>query len=155
MRKAQALALFIIAQAIVMVVGGFVTSSSVGTWYTTIQRPGFSPPNWVFSPVWIILYVLIALAGWFIWLQKSSSVRSWALGVWIVQSFVNVLWCFVFFGFHSILGGLINLIVLDVLVLFLLYLCVRCSWVAFWLLVPYCLWILFATALNIGFYVLN
>lgn len=155
MRKVYVLLLFIAAQAVVMVAGGLVTATSVGGWYTTINKPGFAPPNWVFSPVWAVLYLMIAFAGWTIWLKKERGSRSWALILWVLQSFVNVTWCFVFFGLHSIRGGLINLIVLDVLVLALLYLCIRCSWISFWLLVPYFLWILFATSLNIGFYVLN
>jgi tryptophan-rich sensory protein len=124
-----------------------------GEWYAGLAKAPFSPPNWVFAPVWTILYVLIAIAGWRIW--RRAGWRSTAMKLWIAQLALNFSWTPVFFGAHlPVLGLVIIVATLAVIVAFIV-----AAWprdrVAAWLFVPYALWVAFATSLNAAIVVLN
>jgi benzodiazapine receptor len=133
---------------------GFLTAP--GDWYAHLAKPSFNPPNWVFAPVWTLLYVLIAVAGWRIWRPSSQmGAGSGAMKAWWLQLGLNFLWSPVFFTAHRIgLALLIILLLLAAIVAFIA-LAWRQERVAAWLLVPYAAWVAFASALNGAILVLN
>ena len=93
------------------VIGSFFTIPAIPTWYQTLNKPGFSPPNWVFGPVWTTLYFLMGLALYLIWQKK----KGWT--IFAIQLALNVLWSAVFFGAHSIFGGLVVIVCLWLTIL--------------------------------------
>jgi len=143
---------------LISVPAGIVTGASVGTWYTTIVRPSFSPPNWIFGPVWTTLYALMSFAVWNTWKQLSSSNQVMAkniLIIYYVHLLVGASWSFVFFGLHQI--GYAALIIVFILffIIWLMKLYFRISKLSFYLMVPYLLWSSFALLLNITIWKLN
>jgi len=129
---------------------GFLTAP--GEWYAGLVKPPFNPPNWVFGPVWTVLYVLIAVAGWRTFERDRSS---WPMKLWWAQFVLNFLWSPVFFAAHRI--GLALLVILLLLAAILAFLVV--SWrqdrVAAWLFAPYAAWVAFAAVLNDSIWLLN
>jgi tryptophan-rich sensory protein len=124
-----------------------------GEWYAGLTKASFNPPNWVFAPVWTILYVLIAIAGWRVWMREGFN--STAMKLWIAQIALNYSWTPVFFGAHlPVLALVIIVATLLVIVAF-----IAAAWprdrVAAWLFVPYALWVAFATSLNAAIVALN
>lgn len=124
-----------------------------GIWYAFLQKPGFTPPNWVFAPVWTTLYVLIALAGWRMWRLEGWDGRGMML--WVVQMVLNFAWSPVFFGLHWLgVALLIELAMLAAIVMF-----VRHAWwrdrISAWLFAPYMVWVAFAGALNAALFFMN
>lgn len=131
---------------------GGVTAPAVRHWYPSLTRPPGTPPEWVFTPVWMLLYVAIAVAAWLVWKRVGAS-RS--LRLWGWQLLANALWPPAFFGLHSPVAGLIVLAVLLPLVLLTMLAFLRVHRGAAALLAPYTAWCCFATYLNVGFLVLN
>jgi benzodiazapine receptor len=133
-------------------VGGSMTARAVQTWYTTLQAPPGTPPNWAFAPVWAALYVMIGIAGWLVWKRLGASRP---LRLWGWQLAANALWAPAFFGLHSLSLAMSVMVVL----LLLLGLTIRTfRWVhrpAAALMVPYAAWCLYAAYLNAGFLLLN
>lgn len=123
----------------------------------SLVQPPLSPPSWLFGVVWPILYALMGAAAYFIYdsIKGEKFEKKNALYYYAAQLFVNFLWSIVFFRFESLVGGLVILILLDILVVITMYKFRKINRLAFWLLIPYLAWILFATYLNIGFVVLN
>ena len=138
------------------IIGSIFTMSSVGTWYAAINKPAFNPPDWVFGPVWIVLYTLMGVSAFLIWKEdtKNKAVKN-ALIIFLLQLIVNVLWSIAFFGAHSILGGLIIIIILFILIALTIKSFHKVSKTAGNLLIPYLLWVGFAAALNISIWLLN
>lgn len=97
---------------IVGFIGSLFTSSSVGTWYTRINRPSFTPPNWLFAPAWTLLFVLIGLAFYFVWLNNFGHNRALVIGIFALQLFLNLLWSFLFFYLRSPLLAFIEIVLL-------------------------------------------
>lgn len=91
------------------VIGSAFTASSVTTWYTTLQKPSFNPPNWVFGPVWITLYTLMGISLYLVWVRGKKS--EWQVKVFFVQLVINALWSIIFFGLHDLALALVALIV--------------------------------------------
>lgn len=123
-----------------------------GEWYASLKRPSIAPPNWIFGVVWTILYVMIAVAGWLLWERARGS---WAMRFWFVQLALNIAWSWLFFGLHRPDLALAEIVVLWLTIgatVLLAWLLVRG---AAWLLIPYWLWVSFATALNFEFWRLN
>ncbi|NIZ03029.1 TspO/MBR family protein [Thalassospira lucentensis] len=153
--KVFALIAFMVLCLIISAAGGAVTATSVTGWYTTLEKPSFNPPNWIFGPVWTIIYFMIALSGWRAWLNGGIANNRPAFLVYAVQLALNLLWSFLFFGAQSPLLGLIDIVPLLALIV------INC--VMFWkidrwaglLLVPYVLWVSFAMLLNASIYFLN
>ncbi|MBU2103831.1 tryptophan-rich sensory protein [Patescibacteria group bacterium] len=135
-------------------IGSFGTAGNIETWYTTLVQPSWTPPNWVFAPVWTTLYVLMGTAAFLV--SRSKGIRKvfalWLFGAHLV---VNALWSIVFFGMHELLLAVLVILLLDVLILMLIRMFYKHSRTAALLLVPYLLWSLYATTLSIGFLVLN
>jgi benzodiazapine receptor len=137
-------------------VGSIVTVPSVATWYPGINKPFFNPPNWIFAPVWIILYVMMGISAYLVWKKGFGfkGVKS-ALLVFLLQLALNSVWSIVFFGLHSIRGGLIVIIVLLISILWTILRFISISKQAAVLLVPYIIWVSFATVLNTAIVLLN
>ena len=138
------------------VIGGFFTASSVNTWYASLTKPSFNPPNWLFSPVWITLYVLMGVALFLVWRQglRTEGVQN-ALYIFGVQLILNALWSIVFFGLKMPLAGFIVIVILWGFILIALMKFRKISKLAGILLVPYLLWVSFAGVLNFFLWYLN
>jgi benzodiazapine receptor len=138
------------------IIGSVFTTPAIPTWYATLQKPAFTPPNWLFAPAWITLYLLMGIAAFLIWRVGLENKRvRMALIIFLVQLVLNSLWSVAFFGMQSPLYGFIVIIILWLAILLTILLFARISAVAAWLLVPYILWVSFASALNISIWQLN
>lgn len=149
-RSWMTLAVFILA-----VVGGGIligVNNIPGEWYAGLAKPTFNPPNWIFAPVWTVLYVLIAIAGWRTWRRNA---RGGAMFLWWTQLALNFLWSPVFFGAQR--PGVALAIILTLLVIIVLFIVV--SWrrdrLTALLFAPYAAWVAFASLLNTSIYQLN
>ena len=132
------------------------TIVAISTWYTTLIKPSFSPPNWLFGPVWILLYFLMGVAAYLVWEKgwKRKPVRT-ALNFFFIQLVLNFLWSVLFFGLHSPILGLMDIILLLVFIVMTIWQFKKISPTAAYLLIPYLLWVSFATLLNFSIVVLN
>lgn len=149
-------ALFVVGCELVGIVGALTTVTGEGSWYQALDKPAFTPPNWLFGPVWTLLYALMGLAAYLVWRAGTDrhDVRT-ALGLFVAQLVLNGIWTPIFFGAGSIVGGAVVIVGLLVVLAFTIRAFFRVSRVAGWLLVPYLLWVGYATALNLGIWVLN
>jgi len=136
-------------------VAGMFTSQAVPTWYASLNRPSFSPPNWVFGPVWTSLYILLGISFFLIWKEEASKGRDLAIKVFLVQMLLNFAWSFLFFYFNLIGAALIEIILLWTSIAAMIYLFYKIKPVAAYMNIPYLLWVSFATILNAGYYFLN
>lgn len=139
--------------------GSYFTRQTVDTWYPTLEKPSWRPPNTAFGPVWTVLYTLMAVAAWLVWRadtrsQQQERTRKAALAVWVVQLMLNAAWSTVFFGTKSP-GGLLVIEALVSAIAATTALSAKVSRLAGWLLVPYLAWTSFATALNARIWQLN
>lgn len=133
-----------------------VTLPQIRTWYATLNKPFFTPPNWLFGPVWTLLYVMMAVAVWRVWMGTAQAdARRAALIAFFVQLAVNAIWSPVFFGLNAPVLGLAVIVALLVAVVAALVLFWRLDRIAGALLVPYLAWVAFATALNGAIVALN
>jgi len=132
------------------------TLAAIPTWYNILTKPPFSPPNWIFGPVWTALYFLIGISAFLIWKKglKKKHVKE-ALYYFIAQLVFNFMWSILFFGLKSPIIGLIDILVLWVLILITMIKFYKISKPASYLLVPYILWVSFATLLNLFIVILN
>jgi tryptophan-rich sensory protein len=140
---------------LLLVVGGGVAIgflTAPGEWYAGLAKPPFNPPNWVFAPVWTVLYVLIAVAGWRTFERDRSS---WPMKLWWAQLVLNFLWSPVFFAAHRIGLALLVILLLLAAILAFLVMSWRQSRVAAWLFAPYAAWVAFAAVLNGSIWLLN
>ena len=136
-------------------VAGMFTSQAVPTWYASLNRPSFSPPNWVFGPVWTSLYILLGISFFLIWKEKASKERDLAIKIFSIQMLLNFAWSFLFFYFNLIGVALIEIILLWISISLMIYLFYKIKPLAAYLNIPYLLWVSFATILNAGYYLLN
>jgi translocator protein len=136
-------------------VSGAWTAREITGWYRTLHRPSFAPPNWVFGPVWSLLYLLMAIAAWLVWAAPGSGARSWGLGLFLLQLALNFAWSWIFFRKHAIGTALVEVVLLWAAIGATLLAFTRVSTTAAWLMAPYLAWVSFATALNAGFWRLN
>lgn len=151
----QALGAILICEA-VGVLAGWATQTSVTTWYPTLAKPSFTPPNWVFAPVWTLLYALMGLAAFLIWRCGTHHVRvRGALTAFGVQLLLNAGWSFAFFGARSPALGLVVILFLWGTLAWTLDRFFRIRPLAGWLLVPYLAWVTYALALNVSIWALN
>lgn len=137
-------------------VSSFLTTSSIPTWYATLNKPSFSPPNFVFAPVWTTLYILMGIALYMVWSHgmKKKKVKT-AVYVFLIQLLLNFTWSLVFFGLHAPLLAFINIVLLWATLLFTIIKFYAVSKWASRLLIPYILWVSFATILNLSIVLLN
>ena len=135
---------FAIAWALVLGIGGgFLTT--IGSWYHELEKPGWQPPDWLFGPAWTILYLMIAIAGWRIWIADGYGA---ALLVWCVNLVFNAAWSWLMFCKHRIDLALADAIAMLLTILAFISLALPHDAIAAYLFVPYLLWVAYATALN-------
>lgn len=136
--------------------GSLFTFESISDWYVTLEKPLFAPPNWIFGPVWIILYFLMGVSLYIVWENElKSKSRKVFFTVFGIQLILNALWSLLFFGLKSPLLGLVDIILLDIMVIFTIIYSKSISKLAAILLVPYLVWIIFASILNFAIFLLN
>jgi benzodiazapine receptor len=137
-------------------IGSLATTPNIPTWYATLEKPVFTPPSWLFAPAWITLYLLMAVAAFLIWRKglAHEGVKC-ALTLFLVQLVLNALWSVVFFGLQSPLYGMVVILALWIAILLTIIKFFRLSTAAGWLMIPYILWVSFASVLNISIWVLN
>jgi len=135
---------------------GFLTVNSIKDWYSTLNQPPGTPPNWIFGPVWTLLYALIGIAVARIWhAPPQPPVRRTALLYFFLQMLLNLAWTPVFFGAHQIGAALFIIITLLIAIAFTIFLFHKVDKPAAALLIPYFLWVSYATYLNVGYLALN
>lgn len=134
---------------------GYSTADNIQNWYIELTKPVWQPPNWVFAPVWTVLYTFLGIIAVRVYAAKKSLLRSWVLVLFIVQLLLNFLWSPVFFGFEQIGIGLVIISVLVVFVLILAPLLRRVDKLSFYLFLPYVVWVCFACLLNLRILQLN
>ncbi len=125
-----------------------------GAWYASLAKPSWTPPNWLFGPVWTVLYVGIAIAGWQAWKRSGRKVTP-LLGLWGVQLVLNTAWSWLFFGLHRPGVALVEIVALLATIVAFAILARPVSALASTLFIPYALWVSFATALNGAIWRLN
>jgi benzodiazapine receptor len=137
-------------------IGSIFTTPKIGGWYAGIAKPSFNPPNWLFGPVWTALYMMMAIALYLVW-RKGLAAKGVkvALAVFIVQLALNTLWSYAFFGAQSPLAGLVVIVALWSMIAASIAAFAPISRAAAVLLVPYILWVSFASILNASIYFLN
>jgi translocator protein len=150
---------FIISLLIPLAVGfvsGLFTRNSVDTWFTTINKPWFNPPSWVFGPVWTLLYLLMGVAMWLVWKHKGDETqKKRALYLYAVQLVFNFFWSIIFFHFHEPGWAFAEIMALWVLILLTIFAFAKVNKTAAWLLVPYISWVSFAAILNYTIWRMN
>ena len=136
-------------------IAGFFTSKAIPGWYASLNQPSFNPPNWIFGPVWTTLYILMGISIFMIWQLPSTEIRKQAIRIYWIQLILNFLWSFLFFYFKNIGLALIEIVILWLSIVLMLRLFYQAKPIASYLNLPYILWVSFATALNISYYILN
>lgn len=159
-------------------IGSAFTVSQINTWYASLNKPSFNPPNWIFGPVWTAIFVLMGIALYLVWIKKWETkneiyhrkIKAWNpfsrkfLGAWqkanvilvfATQLVLNVLWSILFFGLHSPGVAFFELLMLWFAIIFLIINFYKVSKVAAWLLLPYILWVSFAAILNLAIFLIN
>lgn len=149
-RDLGALGIFI---ALVALAALFGAQFEPGPWYEGLRKPPLNPPNWVFAPVWSLLYLAIAIAGWLVWRARLASSRS--LVLWGSQLALNAVWSLLFFGLHCPSIALVEILLLLALLIATTISFFRVRGLAGLLLVPYAAWVSFAAYLNAGLWYLN
>ncbi len=136
--------------------GSIATQSSIKTWYITLEKPTFTPPNWLFAPVWTILYIVMGISAGIVW--SKGFYHKWvktALYHFGFQLLLNAAWSILFFGIRNPLYALVDIIALLVLLVFTIKWFKVVNATAAYLLIPYLIWVAFATALNFSIWQLN
>jgi benzodiazapine receptor len=135
---------------------GMITRDSINTWYPTLTKPVFNPPNWIFAPVWTLLYIIMGIAAGLVWTSNSDdkAIRK-ALGFFAIQFGLNVLWSYLFFGLHNPLLALAEIILLWLMIWETYSQFKKIDKLASYLLIPYLAWVSFATILNASIWWLN
>lgn len=144
---------FLVLCLAVSALGGAVTATSVDSWYQALRKPSFNPPDWLFTPVWLTLFVIMAVAAWRVW--RIAGLRSAAMGAFAVQLFLNLLWSVLFFGLRAPDLALVEIFVLLFAIAWTAVLFTRIDRSAGLLFLPYLAWVAFAAALNLAISYLN
>jgi translocator protein len=155
MKKILRLALSVGLPLMVGAIAGIFTSSAVKGWYSGLIKPSFNPPNWVFAPVWTALYIMMGIAFYIVWQTKPNERLKKAIPFYTIQLALNFSWSLVFFYLHQPGWALVNIILLWIFIAVTIYHFSKISKAAAWLLVPYILWVSFASALNWAIWQLN
>jgi benzodiazapine receptor len=153
-RSALVLVAFIAISFAVAGLGSIATAENVDGWYATAEKAAWNPPNFLFGPVWTLLYTLMSVAAWLVWRERSRVNVKPALAMYVVQLVLNAIWTPMFFGLYPFIGtpalwiALVIIVAIDVTVLLTMLRFWKVRRLAASLLVPYWAWVLFATTLN-------
>lgn len=156
-KDAAALAGFLVLSLAAGGIGGLWTAPATapGGWYYQIEKPSWTPPSWLFGPVWTALYIAMGVAAWLVWRRGGWETQRQPLTFWLVQLVLNTLWSGLFFGLRSPALGAIEIVLLWIAILLTILAFRRVSRAASWLMVPYLLWVTFAAALTFAVWRLN
>ncbi|MDO8424561.1 MAG: TspO/MBR family protein [bacterium] len=136
------------------VIGSFFTFSSIQTWYNFLEKPAFSPPGWLFAPVWILLYTLMGIAAFLIWQKRGEEAKA-ALSIYAIHLISNALWSIIFFGLRNPGLAFLEIVVLWILIFVITVKFFKIEKIAGLLFVPYLFWVTFAAILNFVVWRLN
>ena len=151
--RRRPLCYFLILTLGVGAVSSLFTTQQIPGWYSQLLRPTFAPPDWVFAPVWTLLYILMAIAGWRVW--EKTGLKSLAMASFALQLALNFAWCVLFFAMHQIGIALVEILVLDLAILATALLFFRHDRAAGLLFLPYLAWTVFASLLTRAIWRLN
>ena len=150
------LAVSLAAVAAVSLIGRLWTDTTPDSWYSSLEQPSWNPPDWLFGPVWGLLYLLMAIAAWRIWRRTDRPAeRRTALWVYVIQLALNLAWTGIFFGLERPGWALGEIAMLAVMIALTIVLFGRLDTSAAWMLAPYLAWVLFAGSINAGVVALN
>ncbi|MBU0660874.1 tryptophan-rich sensory protein [Patescibacteria group bacterium] len=135
--------------------GSFFTVSSINSWYSTINKPFFNPPNWIFSPVWTTLFILIGISFYLVWQKDFGKNKKQILAIYFTQLAFNFFWSIFFFALQNPLLAFIEIIILWILIFLNIKVFYKIDKRAGYLLIPYLLWVSFASILNLSIVILN
>lgn len=136
-------------------IGSVFTRKTVENWYVGISKPEWTPPNWVFGPVWTTLYLMMAFAAWLVWRNRRLSDVRTTLSIFALQLMLNAFWSVAFFGLKNIGLALIDIVFLWLAIGATITLFLKVNRLAGWLLIPYLLWVTFAGILNLKIWTMN
>lgn len=137
-------------------ISGYLTANEIPTWYATLNKPSFNPPNWIFAPVWTTLYIFMAIALWLVWKSDvSTNIKNTAILVFVIQLVLNFFWSIIFFSLHQLGFALVEIAFMWVFILLCIIKFYPISRTAAYLLIPYLLWVSFASVLNFAIWKLN
>lgn len=157
MNKYTKIAITVSICLLVGYLSSIVTQSTIKTWYPTLMKPSFNPPNWIFAPVWTLLFILMGIAVGLVWDKLDSDRELVKKGMFFfaVQLALNALWSYLFFGLNNLLLASIEIILLLLLIYETYLIFKKLDKKASYLLIPYMAWVSFATVLTISIYFLN
>ncbi len=135
--------------------GIFGAQFEPGQWYEMLAKPAWTPPDWVFPVVWPILYILMGISAWLLWRMENVSLTGTEFTWFFVQLILNALWSWIFFGMHHVATALAEILLLWTAILFTIFLFWNRNRLAGILLIPYLLWVSYASALNFSIWQLN
>ena len=153
--KLQTLIISVLIPLAAGFVGSLFTTPSIPTWYATLNKPSFNPPSYLFAPVWTFLFILIGLAFYLVVTTKTKKSKKFAYKVYFTQITLNTLWSILFFGLQNPALALIEILILWSTILANIYYFYKIKKDAALLLIPYLLWVTFATLLNFSIWQLN
>ena len=157
-KKYKSLILILLVTFFSSSIAGYVTRINIDPWYQSLNRLPISPPDWVFAPVWTTLYAFMSIAIWIVYEKTKVSEQSFSkkiINIYFYHLVINLTWSFVFFYYHLIFAAFINIIFLIIAISVLMVLYFPRSRISFILMVPYLLWVIFASVLNFGLYLIN
>lgn len=149
---------FIISVSLPLIIGGvsgFLTASEIDGWYLTLIQPSFNPPNWLFAPVWTILYLTMGISFYIIWTLPKMRGRKQAYQIYFAQLVLNFFWSILFFGTHQIGWAFVDILLMLFSIAAMINYFRKFSQVAAYINIPYLLWVTFATVLNAAYLALN
>lgn len=157
MQKVLRIALVVMTCLVIGYLSGMVTRESITTWYPTLIKPVFNPPNWIFAPVWTSLYIMMGVAGGLVWikLDGNETLVKKAFLFFIIQLALNALWSLIFFKLHNLLLASIEVVLLLLMIFETYTQFKKIDKIAGLLLIPYLAWVSFATILTISIWYLN
>jgi tryptophan-rich sensory protein len=153
LRQVVALVLFLVVTFAAAGVGSIATAPNIATWYATLAKPSWNPPNWIFGPVWTALFISMAVAAWLVW--RQGGLWQWPLALFAVQLALNAAWSWLFFGFHMPGPAFIEVVALLVAIAATTIAFLPKSMAAGILMLPYLGWVAFASVLNFTIWRLN
>ena len=145
--------LFLIITFSASLIGGLATVTFKEPWYSLLNKPVFNPPDWVFGPVWTILYLLMTISIWMYWHSKNKEMNT--VYIYFIHIIVNTTWSIIFFALHKIFLAMLVLIILIILIFLLIIRFKPVNKLSFYLMIPYLLWCFYALFLNINLVILN
>ena len=136
-------------------ISGYATASGIHDWYITLHKPSFNPPNYLFGPVWTLLYLLMGVSLFIIWRSNQGRKRNEALKIFAIQITFNFLWSFLFFRFNLVGVAFMDILVIWFSIVLMIFIFRRVNKIAAYLQIPYLLWVTYATTLHGAIWLLN